>query len=165
MEVPRALLFARKMDIDKLRQELKETYLKHKQLKDQVQELEAKMRILDSMLSSFSDYSGALKRGSFLAPTSLEHFLESNEVVFGPNLYCRQKVFVSAFNEHCKLYRFLCPVWSSRLYSRHFEKYGITVANNTIKRYPNVEGAKTYNEVFIIGVDINNFESKEETED
>lgn len=37
-----------------------------------------------------------------MVTNSLQHFLASEKVKFGPNLFCPQKIFVQVFNTHCQ---------------------------------------------------------------
>jgi hypothetical protein len=90
---------------------------------------------------------------------SLIHFLKSDLVIIDPSLYCRQKVFISAFNDHCKENHFSSTKWTSQFYSGPFADFGLKVtSNNTRKRYPNAPGNRTYAEIFIIGIDVKNME-------
>lgn len=87
---------------------------------------------------------------------SLTHFLKSDLVELSPEKYCRQKVFVAAYNDHCKENHFSSSKWTSQFYSGPFADFNISVINNSRRRYPNVRGSKTYTETFILGVDLKN---------
>lgn len=96
---------------------------------------------------------------------SLTHFLKSDLVTLGPKLYCRQKVFVAAFNDHCKENHFLSSKWTNQFYAGPFSDFGLKVLNNARKRYPNAPGNKTYTETFIIGIDVKNMEGEFDDDD
>jgi phage/plasmid-associated DNA primase len=90
----------------------------------------------------------------------LTHFLKSDLVTFGPKLYCRQKVFVAAFNDHCKENHHLSSKWTNQFYAGPFSDFNLKVVNNSRKKYPNAPGGKIYTETFIIGVDVKNMEGE-----
>lgn len=85
---------------------------------------------------------------------ALTHFLKTDLVVFGKDLYCREKVFVTAFNEHCKQGHFTSSKWTSQFYSSSFADFGIKLVKNQRRKYPNDATGKTYCGSFIFGVDI-----------
>jgi len=85
---------------------------------------------------------------------ALTHFLKTDLVVLGKDLYCREKVFVAAFNDHCKESHFLNSKWTGQFYSGPFADFGIRLIKNGRRRYPNLPGEKVFNGTFITGVDI-----------
>ncbi len=103
---------------------------------------------------------------------SLTHFLKSNLVTFGKDgkdekdveLYCREKVFVAAFNDHCREAHFASTKWTSQFYSGPFSDFNIRIIKQGYKRYPNKPGAESYGGIFFMGVDLKDPISKPETE-
>lgn len=85
---------------------------------------------------------------------SLTHFLRSDLVEFGSELYCREKVFIAAFNDHCKESHFSNSKWTSQFYAGPFADFGIKISKNCRRRYPNKAGERSYSGTFIMGVDI-----------
>jgi hypothetical protein len=102
----------------------------------------------------------------------LTHFLKSSLVTFGKEgkdekgveLYCREKVFVAAFNDHCRESHFASTKWTSQFYSGPFADFNIRVVKNSNKRYPNKPGAETFSGIFLMGVDVKDPVIKSETE-
>jgi phage/plasmid-associated DNA primase len=85
---------------------------------------------------------------------ALTHFLKTDLVILGKDQYCREKIFVAAFNDHCKESHFSTSKWTSQFYSGPFADFGIKLLKNQRRRYPNKPGEKTYSGSFIFGVDI-----------
>jgi len=85
---------------------------------------------------------------------ALTHFLKTDLVILGKDLYCREKVFVTAFNDHCKQSHFATSKWTSQFYSGPFSDMGIKLSKNCRRRYPNRPGEPSYSGTFLIGVDI-----------
>jgi hypothetical protein len=90
---------------------------------------------------------------------SLSHFLNSENIKIGKDLYVREKLFIVAFNEHCKENHLTPYKWSNQYYNGPFSDYGITINKNCRRRYPNVSGEKSYNGTFIFGCDLSNHEN------
>lgn len=88
----------------------------------------------------------------------LTHFLNSEEVKLRKDLYCREKIFIIAFNEHCREHNLGAYKWSSQFYSGPFSDYGITVNKNTHRKYPNNKDGQIYSGRFVFGIDIADFE-------
>ncbi len=88
----------------------------------------------------------------------LTHFLNSEEVKLGKDLYVREKIFIIAFNEHCREHNLGAYKWSSQFFSGPFADAGITVNKNTYRKYPNNEHGQVYGGRFIFGIDIANLE-------
>ena len=85
---------------------------------------------------------------------ALMHFLKSDSVRISPKCYVRSKVFVSAFNDHCKENNLGMAKWSNEYCLGPFSCFGIKTQRDCRRRYPNVPGARSYHGVFIFGVDI-----------
>jgi hypothetical protein len=93
---------------------------------------------------------------------SLTHFLKSSLVTFGKEgkdengveLYCKEKVFIAAFNDHCRESHFYSEKWTSQFYNGPFSEFNIKVVKNSFKRYPNKLGADSSGGTFLMGVDI-----------
>jgi hypothetical protein len=96
---------------------------------------------------------------------ALTHFLKTDLVVLGKDKYCREKVFVAAFNDHCKESHFATSKWTSQFYSGPFADFGIKLTKNCRRRYPNNNNARSYNGTFILGVDIKEGTMKEDEDD
>lgn len=96
---------------------------------------------------------------------ALTHFLKTDLVVLGKDQYCREKVFVAAFNDHCKESHFATSKWTSQFYSGPFADLGIKLIKNQRRRYPNKPGEKTYSGSFIFGVDIKEGMMKDDGEE
>ena len=87
---------------------------------------------------------------------SLEHFISSGKVVLGEGVYCREKIFVQAFNDHCKECTLERHKFTTDYYLGVFGNYHITVKKNQNLIYPNSAGSPSYQGTFIFGVDIVN---------
>jgi hypothetical protein len=96
---------------------------------------------------------------------ALAHFLKTDLVVLGKDQYCREKIFVAAFNDHCKESHFSTSKWTSQFYSGPFADNGIKLTKNQRRRYPNKPGEKTFSGSFIFGVDIKEAESRDDDDD
>jgi len=87
---------------------------------------------------------------------SLQHFLSSGKIQFGDELYCREKSFVQAFNEHCKECSLERHKFTMDYYLGIFGNHGIVIKKNCKMKYPNIQGARTYQCNFIFGIDLVN---------
>jgi hypothetical protein len=85
---------------------------------------------------------------------ALTHFLKTDLVILGKDQYCREKVFVAAFNDHCKESHFTTSKWTNQFYAGPFSDFGIKLMKNCRRRYPNKQGERSYSGTFILGVDI-----------
>jgi len=85
---------------------------------------------------------------------ALTHFLKSEMVVFGKDLYCREKIFVEVLNAHAKDHHFTATKWTNQFYSGPFSDNGIKILKNARRRYPNKPNEKSYTGCFILGVDL-----------
>lgn len=88
---------------------------------------------------------------------ALIHFLKSDLVVIGKDHYCREKIFVAAFNDHCKESHFGNTKWTHQFYSGPFADFGIKLNKNCRRRYPNKPNEKSFSGTFLFGVDIKEF--------
>lgn len=84
----------------------------------------------------------------------LASFLTSDTVIIDKDLYCREKVFVAAFNDYCRDTNSSVHKWAQQFYSGPFANHGITVSKNVRRRYPNRAGEKSHQGTFIFGIDI-----------
>ena len=87
---------------------------------------------------------------------SLEHYISSGKVVLGEEFYCRETLFVQAFNEHCKECHLERHKFTTDYYLGVFGNYNITVKKNMKLKYPNEPNSPSYQGTFIFGVDIVN---------
>jgi hypothetical protein len=85
---------------------------------------------------------------------ALTNFLKSDRVRVGPEYYCRSKLFVACFNDHCRENNLGTAKWCSDYYLGPFSNFNIVAKKNVRRRYPNVAGARTYHGLFILGVDL-----------
>ena len=85
---------------------------------------------------------------------SLEHFISSGKVVLGEELYCREKNFVQAFNEHCKECHLERHKFTTDYYLGVFGNYNINVKKGIKLKYPNTPNSPSYQGNFIFGVDL-----------
>jgi len=96
---------------------------------------------------------------------SLEHFISSGKVVLGEDYYCREKIFVQAFNEHCKECNLERHKFTTDYYLGVFGNYNLNIKKNVKMKYPNIPNAKTYQGSFIFGVDLVNDMGEAQEED
>ena len=87
---------------------------------------------------------------------SLEHFLCSGKVVISQDDYCREKVFIQAFIEHCKECHLERHKFTTDYYLGVFGNYNITLKKNTKLKYPNTASGRLFQGTFIFGVDVIN---------
>ena len=100
----------------------------------------------------------------------LVQFLKSGKFKFGKDnnegtLYCREKLFIKAYNEFCDEFDYPQKKSNEKLYSNLFDLYEINIEKNSSKRYPNVRGAKTYGGTFLIGLDFKTMDEIKEEEE
>ncbi len=121
---------------------------------------------IKKLLLKLDDLVHGLKHKQELeeSANSLENFLKSDLVTLDPKLYCRQKVFVVAFNDYCRENHLKAAKWTAQLYGGLFSDIGLEVVNNTRKKYPNAPEGKIYTETFIVGVDVKIVESDSESD-
>jgi len=96
---------------------------------------------------------------------ALTHFLKSDLVVLGKDQYCREKIFVEVFNDHCKESHFLNTKWTNQFYSGPFSDFGIKLNKNCRRRYPNKPNERSFNGTFIFGVDVKEVAPKNTDDD
>jgi len=97
---------------------------------------------------------------------ALEHFISSGKLVMGEGYYCREKIFVQAFNEHCKECNLERHKFTTDYYLGVFGNYSLSVKKNTKMKYPNSPTGRNYQGTFIFGVDlINDSDESPEMED
>ena len=85
---------------------------------------------------------------------SLQHFLSSGKIEFGDGYYCREKVFVQAFNEHCKECHLERHKFTTDYFTGIFGNYGIYIKKNVKMKYPNNSSGRNYQCNFIFGIDV-----------
>jgi len=85
---------------------------------------------------------------------ALMNFLNSDKVKISPELYVRERLFVSTFNEHCRDNHLGSHKWNSDYYLGPFGSHKITITKGKKLRYPNIPGARTYPGTFVFGLDI-----------
>ena len=84
--------------------------------------------------------------------SSLQHFLASEKLRFGPDLFCPQKLFVAAFNTHCtenNLGRFK---FNQDFYAGPFSAKELEVKVDSLA----YQGAAYPSQPFIFGLDLKN---------
>jgi len=87
---------------------------------------------------------------------ALEHFISSGKVLLGDEYYCREKIFVQAFNEHCKECHLERHKFTTDYYMGVFGNYSLSIKKNAKLKYPNTPNARTYQGSFIFGIDLIN---------
>ena len=91
----------------------------------------------------------------------LIHFLLSELVVLDPKKYIPEKIFVQAFNDHCKENNYAKHRFNPDFYMGPFAQYGIKVERNSRKLYNGRNRSGTY----IIGVDLADLDIAEDFAD
>jgi len=69
-----------------------------------------------------------------MVTNTLQHFLASENVVYGPNLCCPQKMFVTAFNQHCQANNLGRPRFNPDFYAGPFSSRQLEVRPGTTWR-------------------------------
>ena len=106
--------------------------------------------------TSLPEYFRNTQRDMAQNTHSLEHYISSGKVVLGEEFYCRETLFVQAFNEHCKECHLERHKFTTDYYLGVFGNYNITVKKNMKLKYPNEPNSPSYQGTFIFGVDIVN---------
>jgi hypothetical protein len=106
--------------------------------------------------TSLPEYFRITQRDMAQNTHSLEHFISSGKVVLGEECYVREKIFVQAFNEHCKECHLERHKFTTDYYMGVFGNYNISVKKNLKLKYPNNPNSPSYQGTFIFGVDIIN---------
>ena len=87
---------------------------------------------------------------------ALEHFISSGKVVLGEDQYCREALFVQAFNEHCKECHLERHKFTTDYYMGVFGNYSVSIKKNVKMKYPNSLVGRNYTGTFILGIDLIN---------
>ena len=95
---------------------------------------------------------------------ALEHFISSGKIVLGEEHYVREKIFVQAFNEHCKECNLERHKFTTDYYLGVFGNYKLSLKKNLKLKYPNTPSGKTYQGSFIFGIDLVNEMGENEDE-
>jgi hypothetical protein len=106
--------------------------------------------------TSLPEYFRNTQRDMAQNTHSLEHYISSGKVVLGEEFYCRETLFVQAFNEHCKECHLERHKFTTDYYLGVFGNYNITVKKNMKLKYPNEPNSPSYQGTFIFGVDLIN---------
>jgi phage/plasmid-associated DNA primase len=69
-----------------------------------------------------------------MVTNTLQHFLASENVVYGKNLCCPQKMFVTAFNQHCQANNLGKPRFNPDFYAGPFSSRQVDVRPGTVWR-------------------------------
>ena len=85
---------------------------------------------------------------------SLQNFLSSGKVKIESGLYCKEKVFVQAFNEHCKENHLERHKFTMDYYLGVFGNHGIVIKKSCRMKYPNNDFGVMYQANFIFGLDL-----------
>ena len=96
---------------------------------------------------------------------ALEHFISSGKVVLGEGYYVREKVFVQAFNEHCKDCNLEKHKFTTDYYLGVFGNYKLELKKNLKLKYPNTPSGRMYQGSFIYGIDLLNDTENENDEE
>jgi hypothetical protein len=104
--------------------------------------------------SSIPKYFRDTQQDMAQATHSLEHFICSGKVVLGEEYYCREKIFVQAFNDHCKECNLERHKFTTDYYLGVFGNHSITVKKNQKLKYPNNPNSPNYQGTFIFGIDL-----------
>jgi phage/plasmid-associated DNA primase len=85
---------------------------------------------------------------------SLQHFLKSEKVVFGKNLYVPLKVFSQMFNDHCRENNLFREQFTKDYYMGIFTNNNIKIVQQSSKEYPPKSGIIVKRTSFLMGIDI-----------
>jgi hypothetical protein len=66
-----------------------------------------------------------------MVTNTLQHFLASEKVRYGPELFCPQKQFVTTFNQHCQENNLGRPRFNPDFYAGPFSSRKLDVRNDT----------------------------------
>jgi hypothetical protein len=106
--------------------------------------------------TSLPEYFRITQRDMAQNTHSLEHFISSGKVALGEEYYVREKIFVQAFNDHCKECHLERHKFTTDYYLGVFGNYNISVKKNVKLKYPNNPNSPSYQGTFIFGVDLIN---------
>jgi hypothetical protein len=96
---------------------------------------------------------------------ALEHFISSGKLNLNPDNYVREKIFVQAFNDHCKECNLERHKFTTDYYLGVFGNYNLSVKKNMKLKYPNTPSGRMYQGSFIFGIDLINESGEEDTDD
>ena len=97
---------------------------------------------------------------------ALMNFLNSDKITLGQELYVRERLFITTFNEHCRDNHLGTHKWNSDYYLGPFDSKNLTIRKGMRLRYPNIPGARTYGGSFIFGVDVvSDFDNNDDDND
>jgi hypothetical protein len=99
------------------------------------------------------EYFKKTKEDMAESTNALTHFLKSGKLKFGSDQHILLKVFVTAFNEHCKENNLGIVRWTNEYALGPFATSGLTTLKTRL-RYPNVDGARMHTGMFLIGADL-----------
>ena len=133
-------LMAMRQDLER---RLMENHIEHKTIQLEMNINKAKINLVEHLCGELNP---------------LENFLKSDRVVLSKHLYCREKVFISAFQDYCQRNSHIFSKWTNQYYAGTFSDFGVKVLKNCRKRYPNVIGEPSYTATWIIGVDIKDYD-------
>lgn len=92
----------------------------------------------------------------------LVHFLNSDKVVFGEKLYCRQTTFVQLYNEHVKENSLKKFPWKKDFYESPLSEKGVKMCRDSrLDKYTN----RKINCIWVVGVDIVNNSNNDDDDD
>ena len=106
--------------------------------------------------SSLPEYFRDTQRDMAQNTHALEHFISSGKVVLGEECYVREKLFVQAFNEHCRECHLERHKFTTDYYLGVFGNYHLRMDKNAKMKYPNNGTGRIYQGSFIFGIDIVN---------
>lgn len=106
--------------------------------------------------SSLPEYFRETQKDMAQNTHALEHFISSGKVVVGEEYYCREKIFVQAFNEHCKECNLDRQKFTTDYYMGVFGNYSLSIKKNVKMKYPNDYNGRMYQGSFIFGIDLIN---------
>ena len=85
---------------------------------------------------------------------SLQNFLKSGKVVFGPKLYVPMKIFQQAFNDHCRDNNLGREQFTKDFYGAIFTNNNIKIIQQGSREYPIGSGTIMKRTTFYLGIDI-----------
>ena len=106
--------------------------------------------------SSLPEYFRITQRDMAQNTHALEHFISSGKVTLGEDLYCREKIFVQAFNDHCRECHLERHKFTTDYYLGVFGNYSLRIDKNTKLKYPTTLNGRLYQGSFIFGIDLVN---------
>ena len=95
-------------------------------------------------------YFKEIQKQVAMVASTLHNFLASSVVIYGPGLFCPQKVFISAFSQHCHQNNLAKPKFNQDSYAGPFSSRDIEVRNETVT----YQGRILPNQPIVYGLDI-----------